>query len=93
MKRILAAVVGIPLVLTGCAALTTASNTVCGDIAKLPAAATAVLDAQDPHSALGVLWADAKAGCVNGAPAAAVDTSWTGMVWGELKALAPTLIP
>ena len=65
----------------------------CGDIASLPAVVTAALDAQDPHSALGVLWADAKSGCANGAPVQAVNQGWTQQVWGEVKALLPQVLP
>jgi hypothetical protein len=94
MKRILAVLtVALPLALQGCTGLTNVVSTVCGDIAKLPPSVTAVFDAADPHSALGVLWADAKAGCVNGAPTPGVSTDWVGMIWGEIKVLAPTLIP
>ncbi len=81
------------LLMVGCSALTTAEQTVCTDISALPASVTATLGAADPHSALGVLWADAKSGCANGVPAAGVGVSWTGEVWGMLKALAPTVIP
>jgi hypothetical protein len=81
------------LAAVGCAALTSGVSTVCGDIAKLPVSVTSTLDAADPHSALGVLWADAKAGCAVGAPVAGVSTDWVSMIWGEVKVLAPTLIP
>lgn len=76
-----------------CSQLSAGVSTVCADVAKLPVSVTAVLDASAPSSALGVLWADAKAGCANGVPAAGVSTDWVGMVWGEVKVLAPTLIP
>jgi hypothetical protein len=69
-------------------------STVCADIAKVQTGPAAVqLAALDPHSALGVLWADANAGCVAGAPVAGVQPDWTGMVWGALKALAPSVLP
>ncbi len=88
-ETIIAAALALSLV--GCAQLTTATNTVCGDMAKLPVTVTAVLDAQDPHSALGVLWIDAKAGCVVGAPAVSPD--WHATVWAGVKKLAPIVIP
>jgi hypothetical protein len=81
------------LALTSCAQLTTAVNAVCGDVAAVPVTATQALDAQDPHSALGILWSDTKAACANGVPAPGVDGSWGGMVWGELKALIPQVVP
>lgn len=68
---------------------------VCGDItavASAPDAATQ-LAALDPHSALGVLWADAKAACPSGAPAAGVDASWTAQVWAMTKSLIPQVLP
>ncbi len=92
-KAVLAAALVLPLALNGCADLTTAVSTVCGDLARMPLAAVATLDAQDPHSAIGVLWADAKSACVAGAPAAGVSTDWTGMIFGELKVLIPQLLP
>jgi len=81
------------LSLSACSALTTTVSTVCVDIAALPPAAVAVLNAQDPHSAIGVLWADAKVACVAGVPAAGVSTDWAGMIWGELKVLIPQVLP
>lgn len=92
MKFLLAAAVALPL-LAGCAELTTATKTVCDDIANLPSSVTAVLDGQAPHSALGVVWADAKSGCANGAPTVGVSTKWTSMVWDMVKVLAPTVVP
>ena len=70
-----------------------AVSTVCRDLASMPPAAVAILDAQDTHGAIGVLWADAKSGCANGVPAIGVDQSWTGLVMGELKALLPAMLP
>lgn len=52
-----------------------------------------VLNAQDPHSAVGVLWADAKSACNNGIPVVGVSTDWSALVWGEIKALAPIVLP
>jgi hypothetical protein len=94
MKRFLSVTLAAVVLSVGaCAPLTTAVNTVCTDIAKMPPAAVAVLDAQDPHAAVGVLWADAKAACVAGVPVVGVDASWTGTVWGELKVLIPQVVP
>ena len=87
------AVVTLAAVLASCAPLSTAVSTACTDIAAMPPAATAALDAQDPHSAVGVLWADAKAACVAGVPAVGVSESFGGMVWGELKVLIPQVLP
>ena len=70
-----------------------AVSTVCRDLASMPPAAVAILDAQDQHGAIGVLWADAKSGCANGVAALGVDQSWTGMVWGEIKAILPSVLP
>ncbi len=68
MKRILAAAaLALPLAFSGCAQVSTAITTACADIASMPPAAVVALDAQDPHSAVGVLWADAKAACIAGA--------------------------
>ncbi len=86
-------ILALPLALGGCPQFTTAVSTVCTDIAKMPPAAVAVLDAQDPHSAVGVLWSDAKAACIAGVPAPGVSQDWGGMVWGELKVLIPQLLP
>jgi hypothetical protein len=81
------------LTVAGCSQLTSGISTVCADVAKLPVSVTSTLDAADPHSALGVLWADAKAGCAIGAPAAGVSTDWVAMVWGEIKVIAPVVLP
>ncbi len=83
-----------PLLLTAsCAHLQSAATTVCTDMAQLPPAVVATLDSQDPHSALGVLWADAKSGCANGIPISGVSVSWTAEVWGMIKAVAPAVLP
>ncbi len=79
--------------LAACSQFTTTATAVCADIAALPPAATMVLDAQDPHSAAGILWADTKSACANGLPAPGVDQSWGGMVWGELKTLIAQVLP
>ena len=96
MKKIMMAATvacGAALGLTGCAQLSQGVTAVCADVASLPPAAIAMLDAQPPNSAIGVVWADTKSGCANGVPVAGVDTSWTGMVWGMVKTLAPTVLP
>lgn len=99
MKRIgLGLVLAVGLAVSACQGLTPAAvssgvSQVCSDVALLPIAVTRALDAQAPTSALGVLWADAKAGCSVGAPALGVSTDWTALVFGELKALAPVAIP
>ena len=94
MRNLLAGVACLALV-AGCTPtqVSTTVSQACTDIAKLPAAATATLNAQDPHSALGVLWLDAQAACVAGAPVAGVDATWGAMVWGEVKALIPQVLP
>ena len=81
------------LSLASCAQIAAVEKTVCDDIAKLPVSVTSTLDAEDPHSALGVLWADVKAGCANGVPVVGVSQTWTAMVWGMLKVIAPTVLP
>lgn len=81
------------LLIASCQQATTAFDTTCADIAAMPPAAVAVLDAQDPHSALGVIWADAKSACSNGIPVPGVSASWGSMLWGELKVLIPQLLP
>jgi len=92
---IIAALCGAIALSAGCQSTTQAVGTVCAQIAKYQAdpAVTGPLDAQDPHSALGVLWADAKSACANGVPAAGASTDWTGLVTQEMLALAPTVIP
>ena len=92
-KTILASATVAMLAATGCSTVTSAVTGVCTDIANLPPTAVSVLQGQPASSALGVLWADAKSGCANGVAVAGVDTSWTGQVWGMLKAIAPTVIP
>ena len=81
--------------LGACAQLSSAVGTVCTQVQSIESnpAAAGPLDAQDPHSAAGVLWADAKAACVNGAPAPGVSTSWTQLVVNELTALLPSVLP
>ncbi len=81
------------LLVVGCSQFAAIEKTVCDDMAKLPVSVTTTLDAANPHSALGVLWADAKSGCANGAPTVGVSKTWTAVVWGMLKAVAPTVVP
>ncbi len=94
-KLLLAAPIALPFVLGGCPQFTQAVTTVCNDIATAQAnqLVAGSLNAQDPHSALGVLWADAKSACVNGVPAPMVATDWGALVWGEVKTLAPVVVP
>lgn len=94
MRNLLAGVACLALV-AGCtpAQVSTSVSTACTDIARLPPQAVAVLNAQDPHSALGVLWIDAQAACVAGAPTPGVNATWGAMVWGEVKALIPQVLP
>ena len=73
--------------------ISTAVSTVCTDLSKMPVAAVAMLDSQDPHSAIGVLWADARSFCANGVPTAGVSTGWGALVWGEVKTLIPVVLP
>lgn len=93
MKSYLAAAIAVPLLLGGCSQFTQAVSTACSDIARMPPVAVAVMDAQDPHSTVGVIWANMKSGCANGLPVVGVDQSWSGMLWGELKVLIPQLLP
>lgn len=92
------------LALCGCAvttATTPASTTgvtptsVCADMAALKAApdAATALASVDPHSALGVIWADAQSGCNGAVPVAGVNASWTAEMWGMVRAIAPTVLP
>lgn len=70
-------------------------TTVCGDVGAVMTAPDGGvrLDAFDPHSAIGVLWADVKAACPGGQPAAGVDASWTSMVWSMLVPLLAQAVP
>ncbi len=91
------------LALSGCAQTIKTAHTVCDDFAQAQAnpIVAAALDAQDLHSAVGVLWADAKVACVaiNGVPvpAPSVGNAWISDVWTGLlvavKAAAPTVLP
>jgi hypothetical protein len=68
---------------------------VCQDIAAVQQApdAAAQLNSIDEHSALGVLWAQAKSGCPGGVPAAGVNPTWTQEVWAMVKAAIPQVLP
>ena len=81
--------------LGGCAQLSSVDNTVCTEVQSIESnpAASGPHDAQDPHSAVGVLWADAKSACLNGAPAPGVSTDWAQFVEQELLALIPSVLP
>lgn len=86
-----AVAVGVPLALTACGTGLVPPTTpggVCADVHALSPAVVAILDAYDPHSAVGVLWADVVAGCATGSNAA---PTWVALVWAELRALLPTL--
>jgi hypothetical protein len=82
-----------PVATSGSGGVTPA--TVCATIAGIQgnSAATAQLAAIPPSSALGVVWADLQSGCIAGAPAGGVDTSWTAMVLGMFKTLLPQVLP
>ncbi len=74
---------------------TSIGTSVCADVAKAKATpiVAAALDAQVPTSSIGVLWADAKSACVGAVVAPGVTTDWAGLIWGEVKVLAPTVLP
>ena len=96
MKYLAAALVlAAPLALGACspAQVSGTVSTVCADVAAISPPARAILDAQDPHSAAGVLWADTKSACINGTIAANVSPDWAGLVVGELKTLLPQVLP
>lgn len=83
--------------LSACAAAgapSSAPPVACSAVAAIEAGSLGkTLDAADPHSAEGVLWADAKAACPAGAAAPGVDLSWIGSVVQMLAQLVPTLAP
>lgn len=85
--------VALALSLSACSTSSFVPSDVCAEINGLPKAVTLALDAVDPHSALGVLWADVKAGCVGTTAKTGVSIDWLGIVVGELKVLAPQVIP
>lgn len=99
MKKILALGI-VALGLFGCTQASSVASgvtptTVCQAVATLQAnqAASAQLAAIPLTSALGDVWAKFQSGCVNGAPAAGVSTSWTAMLGGMFKALLPVVLP
>jgi hypothetical protein len=67
----------------------------CAIVARLEAqpAAIAQLDGLDPHSELGVLWADAQAGCPAGGAPASIEPAWKQAVVGGLVAALPKVLP
>jgi len=81
------------LAVASCAQVQSVETDLCAKIAVLPPTVVATLDAQDPHSALGTLWAYQKSACVMGQPAAGVAAGFGAMIWGELKVLIPQLLP
>lgn len=82
------------LVLAGCSTLNSQSP-ICMEVEKAKAnpQVSLILDAQNPATALGELWLSAKASCQGSEVKAEVSPDWAGMVWGEVKALAPILLP
>jgi hypothetical protein len=90
---ILAVALALPLAFSGCSQVSSVVSTVCTDMAALPPAAATSLNAVDPHSALGVYWADAKSACLNGVPTAGVSATWATTMWASVKALAPVVLP
>lgn len=89
------AAVGLAILLSfsGCAQVAQVANTVCTDMAKIPPDAAAALNALDPHTALGVYWADAKSACINGVPTVGVTGDWANQMWGAVKGLLPQVLP
>ncbi len=91
VRRLLA--VALVVGLAGCVQVQSVESEICMRIAAMPPAAVAALDAQDPHSTLGVLWAQQKSACIAGLPAPGVTPVWTAMIWGQLKVLIPMVLP
>jgi uncharacterized membrane protein len=77
------------------AAASLTPSTVCRDIAAVQAApdAVALLESQDPHSTLGVIWAQAKSSCAGGVPLAGIDATWRQQVWQMFLNAAPVVLP
>lgn len=90
---VLAAALVLPLAFSGCTQATQVADTVCTDMAAMPAAAAAALNSLDPHSTLGIYWADAKSACLNGVPAPSVSGDWRGEMWRAVKLLIPQVLP
>lgn len=71
-----------------------AAVTACAAVAKVEASPDgAKLDKLDPHSAGGILWADAKTACPGGVPANGVNTAWVQTVVSALATAAPSIAP
>lgn len=88
------------LSLYGCSAVAPAppppASNVCTTVAKIEATPSAVLalDALDPHSAGGVLWANVEAACPLGVSIPpTVSPTWGQIVLQELIALLPSILP
>lgn len=97
MKRMLRCVPAVVLagIVAGCAGgARDAGPSACAAIAAITASpAAARLAGRDPHSAAGVLWADARAACPGGKPKPGVDPSWAAQVLQLLAAAAPYVAP
>jgi hypothetical protein len=94
MKQIcLPAALAAMLALAACGPLATLATTACSEQAKLPATVTVALDALDPHSTLGIYWANAKSACAAGVPVVTVTPEWREAMWKAVKGLAPSVIP
>jgi hypothetical protein len=92
-RLVLAAALSLPLAFSGCQQAVRVADTVCTDMAALPPAAAAALNSIDPHSPLGIYWADAKSACLNGVPTAGVSGDWRGQMWQAVKMLIPQVLP
>ena len=88
-----AALAALVTVAAGCQQAAQITTSVCTDIAQIPPPAAATLNSLDPHSALGVYWADAKSACTNGVPTSGVGTDWANQMWGAVKGLIPQVLP
>jgi hypothetical protein len=80
------------LAMGGCA--TNPAADVCGEVRTIEntPAALALINAQPPTSAIGVVWADLKSACSGGSLKPGVGESWASQVLQDLLALAPSLI-
>ncbi len=90
---VLAAALALPLAFSGCQQAVQVADTVCTDMAAMPPAAALALNSIDPHSPLGIYWADAKSACLNGVPTAGVSGDWRGSMWQAVKMLIPQVLP
>jgi hypothetical protein len=95
MRKFSPCSLALALSLSACGTPSPTPNSVCADIAAVKSAPDAAvqLASLDPHSKLGVLWADAQSGCPNGVPAAGVNATWTQEVWAMAKGLIPQVLP